>query len=126
MDADETSLTHSISRTGISRGFHRIHVGPDDGRHGRCYLLTGRNRKACTGLRIFKPIRATMQLMEQQQENSNVVSDETGQFDPRFVLWRKFCADQGIPVDSLPIDLVGDIKEQWEKLKDGKLGSTSG
>jgi hypothetical protein len=64
--------------------------------------------------------------MEKQQELINVVSDETGQFDPRFTLWRKFCADQGIPVESLPSDLVGEIKQEWEKLKDGNLGPTSG
>jgi hypothetical protein len=55
--------------------------------------------------------------MEKQDAISNEISDETGQFDPRFVLWRKFCADQGIPVESLPGDLSGEAKEQWEKLK---------
>ena len=63
--------------------------------------------------------------MEQQNAILNEVSDETGQFDPRFLLWRKFCADQGIPVHSLPGDLTGELKEQWEKLKARGLGSTS-
>jgi len=62
---------------------------------------------------------------EQQPVVLNEVSDETGQFDPRFVLWRKFCADQGIAVDSLPGDLTGELKKEWEKLKKGELGSTS-
>ena len=62
--------------------------------------------------------------MEEQQANLNDVSDETGQFDVRFVLWRIFCTDQGVPVDSLPSDLSGEIKGQWEKLKSGELGST--
>jgi hypothetical protein len=62
--------------------------------------------------------------MEQPKEISNEVSDETGEFDPRFVLWRKFCLDQGIPVESLPGDLTGAIKEKWGRLKDGELGST--
>ena len=63
--------------------------------------------------------------MEQQNAILNEVSDETGQFDPRFLLWRKFCADQGIPVHTLPGDLTGELKEQWEKLKARGLGSTT-
>jgi hypothetical protein len=55
--------------------------------------------------------------MEEQPVIGNKVSDETGQFDSRFILWRKFCAEWGIPVDSLPGDLVGELKAQWEKLK---------
>jgi hypothetical protein len=65
------------------------------------------------------------ELMEPQDAILNEVSDETGQFDPRFILWRKFCAEQDIPVDSLPGNLTGEVKEQWEKLKAGRLGSTS-
>jgi hypothetical protein len=57
--------------------------------------------------------------MEEQPAIENTVSDETGQFDPRFVLWRKFCAEHGIAVESLPSNLSGDLKREWEKLKDG-------
>lgn len=60
--------------------------------------------------------------MEEQPVIGNKISDETGQFDSRFILWRKFCADQGIPVDSLPGDLVGELKAQWEKLKEKEFG----
>jgi len=63
--------------------------------------------------------------MEPKDAILNEVSDETGQFDPRFILWRKFCADQGIPVDSLPANLSGELKEQWEKLKAGALSGVS-
>jgi hypothetical protein len=63
--------------------------------------------------------------LEGPQTDLNTVSDEAGQFDPRFVLWRKFCADQGIAVDSLPGDLTDEVKEQWGKLKESELGSTS-
>jgi hypothetical protein len=58
--------------------------------------------------------------MTEQDEQSlpNPVSDETGQFDPRFVLWRKFCADNDIPVGSLPGDLGPEAKKLWEKVKD--------
>jgi hypothetical protein len=54
----------------------------------------------------------------------NEISDETGQYDIRFVLWRKFCADNGVPVETLPSDLSGDIKDSWEKLKAERLGGS--
>jgi len=60
--------------------------------------------------------------LEQQSDLPNVVSDETGQYDPRFVLWRKFCADHDIPVGSLPGDLSAETKALWEKAKKGDLG----
>ena len=60
--------------------------------------------------------------MEEQPVIENSVSDETGQFDPRFILWRKFCADHGISVDSLPSLLSGEIKAEWEKLKAREFG----
>ena len=52
---------------------------------------------------------------------SNEISEGTGRFDNRFLLWRKFCADNGIPVETLPSDLTGDAKERWEKLKNEHL-----
>jgi hypothetical protein len=63
--------------------------------------------------------------MEKQPAIVNKVSDETGEFDPRFLLWRKFCSDQGIPVDSLPGDLSAELKEEWEKVKAEQSDSTS-
>lgn len=59
--------------------------------------------------------------MEEQPTIGNEVSDETGQFDQRFTLWRKFCADHGIPVNSLPGDLTDEVKEQWERLKAAEI-----
>ena len=53
----------------------------------------------------------------------NVISDETGQFDLRFILWRQFCAQNGVPVETLPSQLEGDQKEQWENLKSRRLRS---
>ena len=55
--------------------------------------------------------------MKEQPVIENEVSDETGQFDPRFTLWRKFCADHGIPLNSLPINLSAELKKEWELLK---------
>jgi hypothetical protein len=51
----------------------------------------------------------------------NRISDETGQFDLRFILWRHFCQQYNIPVDSLPSQLNGDQKEKWEELKASRL-----
>ncbi|HEY0004784.1 MAG TPA: hypothetical protein VGB17_08220 [Pyrinomonadaceae bacterium] len=55
------------------------------------------------------------------KELTNEVSDETGQYDMRFLLWRKFCTTQGIPVETLPSQLSSEQKELWEKTKAGNL-----
>lgn len=52
---------------------------------------------------------------------SNVISDETGQFDVRFALWRKFCSNNGLAVETLPSELSEDEKTEWEKLKESDL-----
>jgi hypothetical protein len=51
----------------------------------------------------------------------NVISDQTGQFDLRFILWRHFCEQNGIPVDTLPSQLDGDLRDRWEELKNSRL-----
>ena len=51
----------------------------------------------------------------------NTITDETGQFDARFLLWRTFCAEYDVPVETLPSDLTGDIRDKWNELKDSKL-----
>ena len=53
----------------------------------------------------------------------NVISEQTGQFDLRFVLWRHFCATNNIPVESLPSQLDDEQKERWEQLKASRLRS---
>lgn len=58
---------------------------------------------------------------EDQPQVANVVSDETGQLDARFMLWRQFCVDNNVPVETLPGDLNGEVKEKWEKVKDDML-----
>ena len=52
---------------------------------------------------------------------SNVITDETGQFDARFLLWRTFCDENDVPVETLPSELTGDIRDKWNALKDSKL-----
>jgi|GEM_PF-385880 len=51
----------------------------------------------------------------------NVISDQTGQFDLRFILWRHFCAQNNIPVETLPSQLDDGQKEEWEELKNSRL-----
>ena len=51
----------------------------------------------------------------------NSISEETGQFDLRFVLWRHFCAQNNVPVESLPSQLKDDLKDKWEELKASRL-----
>ena len=51
----------------------------------------------------------------------NTITDETGQFDARFLLWRTFCAEHDVPVETLPSDLTGDIRDKWNEMKDAKL-----
>ena len=51
----------------------------------------------------------------------NSVSDSTGAYDLRFVLWRHFCAQNNVPVDTLPSQLNDELKERWEKMKSKRL-----
>lgn len=51
----------------------------------------------------------------------NSVSDSTGQYDLRFVLWRQFCAEYNIPVDTLPSQLENEHKDRWEEMKSKRL-----
>jgi hypothetical protein len=51
----------------------------------------------------------------------NSVSDSTGQYDLRFVLWRQFCAQHDIDVDTLPSQLENEQKDLWEEMKAQRL-----
>jgi hypothetical protein len=51
----------------------------------------------------------------------NAISDQTGQFDLRFILWRHFCEQNSIPVETLPSQLDGDQRDRWEELKNSRL-----
>jgi hypothetical protein len=96
---DSTSITPSFSRSQLIlqkllNSFHR--------KEGREKDMTREKKKEIT------PI-------------DNIISDETGQFDLRFVLWRHFCAQNSIPVETLPSQLNGEQKEKWEELKASRL-----
>jgi len=53
----------------------------------------------------------------------NIISDETGAFDLRFILWRHFCQQHSIPVETLPSQLDGEQRDLWEELKSSRLRS---
>jgi hypothetical protein len=55
----------------------------------------------------------------------NTISDETGQFDLRFILWRHFCTQNSIPVETLPSQLTDEQKDLWEELKASRLRGPS-
>lgn len=48
------------------------------------------------------------------------ISADTGRLDPRFMLWRLFCSENDIPVETLPSELSRELKKEWEKLKKNK------
>ena len=60
-------------------------------------------------------------MADEKQKLSNEINPETGQFDARFMLWRMFCADNNVPVETLPSDLKGETKDKWEKVKNEQL-----
>ena len=65
-------------------------------------------------------------MLKRKQKNQpppvdNTVSDQTGAFDLRFLLWRHFCEQNNIPVETLPSQLNHDQKEKWDDLKAKRL-----
>ena len=58
---------------------------------------------------------------KQPKPIDNSVSDSTGAYDLRFVLWRHFCSQNNIPVDTLPSQLNDEMKDKWEQVKSKRL-----
>lgn len=58
---------------------------------------------------------------KESRELDNSVSDTTGQYDLRFLLWRQFCEQNGIAVDTLPSQLDNEQKDRWEEMKAQRL-----
>ena len=48
------------------------------------------------------------------------ISPDTGRLDPRFMLWRLFCSENDIPVETLPSELNRELKKEWGLLKTNK------
>jgi CheY-like chemotaxis protein len=48
------------------------------------------------------------------------ISPDTGRLDPRFMLWRMFCSENDIPIETLPSELDRELKKAWKLLKTNK------
>ena len=60
-------------------------------------------------------------MADEKPKMPNEINPQTGQFDARFMLWRTFCAENNVPVETLPSDLKGEIRDKWEKVKNEQL-----
>jgi len=69
----------------------------------------------------FQTRREFLMSKPENEPLDNVISDQTGQFDLRFILWRHFCAENNLPVETLPSQLSGEMKDKWDELKSTKL-----
>jgi DNA-binding response OmpR family regulator len=57
---------------------------------------------------------------EEKEASSAAISAETGRLDPRFMLWRMFCAESNIAIETLPSELNREQKKRWDSLKKNK------
>ncbi|HKS27697.1 MAG TPA: response regulator [Pyrinomonadaceae bacterium] len=67
---------------------------------------------------IDKLLRGTSS--EEREATRAAISPETGRLDPRFMLWRMFCAESNIAVETLPSELNREQKKRWDSLKKNK------
>lgn len=65
------------------------------------------------------------EVLEQKNEEQSSSSDDTGQLDVRFALWKQFCAENDLPLETLPSELNGEAKAEWEKRKEIALSSST-
>ena len=61
--------------------------------------------------------KETPQVKTEAENSAGDISDETGNLDPRFMLWRMFCAENNVPLETLPSSLSRDLKKKWQRLK---------
>ena len=57
---------------------------------------------------------------QEKEVKQAAISPDSGRLDPRFVLWRMFCAANDVPVETLPSDLDRELKKRWQRLKNEK------
>jgi CheY-like chemotaxis protein len=53
----------------------------------------------------------------QEKSSKGDISDSTGNLDPRFMLWRMFCAENNLSLETLPSSLSRELKRKWQQLK---------
>jgi CheY-like chemotaxis protein len=63
------------------------------------------------------PRETTAPQQTQQESSKGDISDSTGNLDPRFMLWRMFCAENNLPLETLPSSLSRELKRKWQQLK---------
>jgi CheY-like chemotaxis protein len=61
--------------------------------------------------------KETPQANQSATTSTGGISDETGNLDPRFMLWRMFCAENNVPLETLPSSLNRELKKKWQQLK---------
>lgn len=54
---------------------------------------------------------------EESEAGGSVISPDTGRLDPRFVLWRMFCAAHDLAVETLPSEMSAELKKRWQEMK---------
>ena len=58
---------------------------------------------------------------QEKEPVPNTISEGSGDLDPRFALWRSFCAARGVPVETLPGDLTESLKQEWDGFKEKEI-----
>ncbi|HKR01900.1 MAG TPA: response regulator [Pyrinomonadaceae bacterium] len=61
--------------------------------------------------------KETREGVNEEVRSGGGISDETGNLDPRFMLWRMFCAENNVPLETLPSSLPRELKKRWQQLK---------
>ncbi|MDT4896320.1 MAG: hypothetical protein QOH25_1397 [Acidobacteriota bacterium] len=61
--------------------------------------------------------KETQQVNMEAGASTSGISEETGNLDPRFMLWRMFCAENNVPLETLPSSLGRELKKKWQQLK---------
>jgi CheY-like chemotaxis protein len=61
--------------------------------------------------------KETPQEETEVKSSKGVISDTSGNLDPRFMLWRMFCAENDLSIETLPSSLSRELKRKWQQLK---------
>jgi CheY-like chemotaxis protein len=67
--------------------------------------------------RLMNALLSGKQSKEPPHTSPSGRTRQTGPQDARFVLWRMFCAENNIPVESVPSELTPTLRLKWEEVK---------